>query len=792
MKRDSSIMSKSKPAVKAPAIAHHSTVNKSDLLLSSSDSESSESEGQKKVASQKNVQNERVDNHKLSINAKYASKFEAEARYKDLQRSKEMLMAGGDDEDSEDEESEDDDAELITPAMDLQIIKTINSIRTKDPSIYDKNAAWFTKPDDDDSEDLEMDDKKSKKSKRSTYKDVIREQLLKGGSAEADLNAQDDDEMAPHQRLSGSAKRPKLAYDQEQEAIRKAFLASASGKNSSGSDDDSDEDMLTIKPKTSAQEAAEKEELQRELQRMLELGKQQAQLHKKSDKADDPFVMSKAKIETVTVSGKDKKSKTPREEKSPGGSGGAATVDGDAFLVEYLSKQKWKEDAVFGKNKAFATEEKDLEAEEEELDEVDRFESKYNFRFEEVEGESSASSGQKKSLGTIQEQVGHLAAQRSISQVVGHSRAVTDSLRRDDDKRKKAREEKAERKAAEKRQKEAELKRLKSLKKKELQERVKQIARMGGLEEMGIDPAMLDEDWDPEKHEQMMAAQYGDAYYQKDDSIDALRERDAAIDEFINAGDYDEYLDDEDELEEEEEDYAEHDGEEEEDAEEDYLDAYAPLPSREFLEKNKQLTQSMLDELYALDYEDDVGGLKTRFRYRKVEPESYGLRTEEILLADDAELNKYVGLRKLVPYAEHKVDRGVLTKKRKRLRAAMRERLAAEAEAAAAVGQTVKDGALQAVGSHSKQQHQHEEHDDMEDDEKEDGTAQQGEGKKKRRRRKKNSADPELLTKDAVGAKDSSRGLKATEAALKKEKQEKKEKKEKKENRSKERMALYA
>ncbi len=80
----------------------------------------------------------------FSINQKYAGKFEAEARYKDLQRSKE-LMQGGDDEesDSENESDEDDDAELLSTATDVQIIKTINSLRSKDPKIYDKNTKWF-------------------------------------------------------------------------------------------------------------------------------------------------------------------------------------------------------------------------------------------------------------------------------------------------------------------------------------------------------------------------------------------------------------------------------------------------------------------------------------------------------------------------------------------------------------------------------------------------------------------------------------------------------------------------
>ena len=97
----------------------------------------------------------------------------------------------------------------------------------------------------------------------------------------------------------------------------------------------------------------------------------------------------------------------------------------------------------------------------------------------------------------------------------------------------------------------------------------------------------------------------------------------------------------------------------------------------------RRVAEGMIDELYELDYEDMVAGMPTRFKYKTVEPESYGLETDEILLADDKELNTVVGLSKLATYHTGAVNPEKLGKKRKRFRTAMRERLSREADEAA-------------------------------------------------------------------------------------------------------------
>lgn len=51
-----------------------------------------------------------------------------------------------------------------------------------------------------------------------------------------------------------------------------------------------------------------------------------------------------------------------------------------------------------------------------------------------------------------------------------------------------------------------------------------------------------------------------------------------------------------------------------------------------------------------------VGDLATRFKYVPVVPQAFALTPEEILMATDAELNEYVGIKKYAPYREERWD----------------------------------------------------------------------------------------------------------------------------------------
>lgn len=74
----------------------------------------------------------------------------------------------------------------------------------------------------------------------------------------------------------------------------------------------------------------------------------------------------------------------------------------------------------------------------------------------------------------------------------------------------------------------------------------------------------------------------------------------------------------------------------------------------EFLQDGNADTKTagiLMDELYKLDYEDIVAGIPCRFKYRQVEAEDFGLTTEDILTANDNELNQFVSLRRLSAFS---------------------------------------------------------------------------------------------------------------------------------------------
>ncbi|KAK4511039.1 uncharacterized protein ATC70_012245 [Mucor velutinosus] len=477
------------------------------------------------------------------------------------------------------DEEEDDDANLLTPAVDSQIFKTIAAIQAKDPRVYENTNDFFkdvdtTKP-----------SKKDNKTKEPVVKlkDYERDILLEHGGF---VNERDESVRTRTHR-------------QEQEDLRNAF------KNAADSDDEEeDEDgFLTKKDKTSEEKEAEESDYRKFLlENMKDDAPSKKAFEEWSNYKQNPNVNAE-----------------------------------EAFLMDYVLNRGWVDSK--GETTTQTMEDADEEKDEEYLDNVDRFESKYNFRFEE-EGASS---------------------------IKTYSREVEGTVRRKESKRAKRRAREKAHKQALKEQKMEELKQQKNQKMKEIHDKLKEIRAITGNKAVGLENIDLEGDFDPSVFDAQMGNVFDDDYYQGEEG-DANEK--PVWDDDIETG-----LPDDDIM----------------DA--DYLpggdkyqgpSATKPAIAPEEAESKKKKFKDLMDEYYALNYEDVIGGdLFTRFKYAKTAPQDYGLTAEEILLADDAELNKYIGLKSLAPYRPERKkarDESVFLKNQKKKKKQLAKHVAAVAK----------------------------------------------------------------------------------------------------------------
>ena len=285
-------------------------------------------------------------------------------------------------------------------------------------------------------------------------------------------------------------------------------------------------------------------------------------------------------------------------------------VDPDeAFLMEYILTKGWVDpdaDVVPSYNEIV-----DDSEDEQNVEAAEEFENQYNFRFE----------------------------QEGATEITTHARAIPTSLRRTDDKRKRMREKKLARKESEKQNKEQELMRLKNLKKQEILTKLETIKEVAGGDLVGFDEIDLEKDFDPDEFDGKMQQTFGEEYYQDQDaSKKPVFEDDIDINDILESSSsskkknkkprQDDFIMDAD-----------------------YIETEMEMDQEPIKEPNdKRKLEAYLDEYYQLNYEDIVADIPTRFKYRKVEKNNFGLDPVEILVAEDKELNELISLKKLAPY----------------------------------------------------------------------------------------------------------------------------------------------
>ncbi|XP_069086499.1 protein KRI1 homolog [Pleurodeles waltl] len=579
----------------------------------------------------------------LRVNARFASRYEAYRRKEELQRLRDRYGDHQEAEDSLSSSSEEEEENVRwDPKLDKDFYRTLSLLKTKDPRIYQQDVTFYH------NEELssENEEAQKKKEKPMYLKDYERKVILEkeGKYVDEDEDTDDEDAYRRHERDAS----PSYVEEQKQiQASFRKFVEDSDGEESVG--DDGTAGLLQKRNKS-------KEEMDKEEADYINWLKGQKELEDLEEvKELKPL--------------KDYWSNPELEE-------------GEQFLRDYiLNKGYLEEEEKEQEEERIPTYEEivmpTLEDSEDEgelfLRKQEDFERKYNFRFEEPDSDM----------------------------VKTFPRTIAQSVRRKDERRKEKREEIGERKKKEKERKKEDLKQLKNLKRKEILSRLEKLREITGNESVGFHEQDLDEDFDPAKHDQLMQKFFGDEYYEVGEAEKPQFEDEELDDQWnwdtwtgSKEGDQEGEVDD---AWNDEEGFEPHCEDPNFVMDADY-DPSQPLSTsskkkRKKLQQEGPLTgkkkrksrfaevistekpvfdpsdntfEQYLDEYYKLDYEDIIDDLPCRFKYRQVVPCDFGLSAEEILAAEDQELNRWCSLRKTCMYRsenEEKHEQKIYTMK---------------------------------------------------------------------------------------------------------------------------------
>ncbi|KAL1131436.1 hypothetical protein AAG570_011053 [Ranatra chinensis] len=493
-----------------------------------------------------------------------------------------------DDSESSTSSSSSEDEDTVPPDIfGKDFFKTLSSLKAKDPSIYNANVRFFENQN---SEELTSKPAKSSKNEGSKSDKPL---LLRDYERDLILNKKD---VFEEDETTAEDIPPVTTIVESERQLKNEF------KNFLKDDDDLEEEefggLLKKKVKTKKEQEKEDDDY------MLWLKGQK-------DMLDDKTVESELKPLHDYWNNKNLDSN-------------------EEFLKDFILNKRFLEE----NNDSGGDEDENILSEDEKvLIAQDEFEEKYNFRFE----------------------------NQDVSDVKRYPRQVEGSLRRKDDRRKRKRIEIRERKKAEKEKKNEKIKKQQKEKLKEIENKLEELKKLTGNERLGFDNEDILEDFDPDKHDQKMQEMYNDEFYMgADEEKPQFEDEDYGEDwKYENEEGYGEEINCEDpefnmdcEAIDGSGDYGKSKNltrkkrKKREKKKRGFTEVsqlerplYDPLVHQSF--------QKYVDEYYNLDCEDFIDDLPCRYKYKTVQSNDYGLTIEEILAADDKELNKWCPLSKL-------------------------------------------------------------------------------------------------------------------------------------------------
>ncbi|KAK5727283.1 Kinetochore protein Spc24 [Elasticomyces elasticus] len=559
----------------------------------------------------------------FTINADFAARFEhnkkreEKARLEEKYGSISLPSTKQQEEEGEEEsidESEDDDAELVDLEVDQEISATLEALRRKDPRIYDEGVKFYK-----DWEGVEGGvggEGKKREEKPMFLHDYHRRNLLEG-HAGGEEEEQDEEQGVE-------------TYQQEQDALKERLVGNSD-----------EEDGFLVK------------------------------------KTKQP---KHATLPTTTTTAAKRITESDIA---------SASHDPETYLSNFMAARAWI--APTSSNSPYAALDED---DSEEDTRADKFEEAFNLRFEDPNKANEV-------LMSFQRDAGKNGVRRD--EVTG---------------RKKAREREKERKVAERLEREQERARLRKLMVEEAEEKVRRIKEAAGLRGRDVDLAqwrdVIEGDFEGERWEEEMGRRFGDEYY---DEAEGGSDGEEKGERKVKKPKWEDDIDIKDlvpEFEEEEgkqkpafELSGDEDGDEEDDVaggvavpaddeDEDMEDDTAAatsnskrktkksreqdkLASKRAARSQRAALESLVDAQLPIAHPSIAPSLNPKkskgtvsgFRYRQASPTFFGLTAKDVLFAEDAQLNEYVGLKKMHSFRDGEKKRR--DKKRLGKKARLRE-----------------------------------------------------------------------------------------------------------------------
>ncbi|KAL6452915.1 LOW QUALITY PROTEIN: KRI1 Protein KRI1 [Candida maltosa Xu316] len=336
------------------------------------------------------------------------------------------------------------------------------------------------------------------------------------------------------------------------------------------------------------------------------------------------------------------KKKEPKQkvkvEEAPGSSLPDPQQDQQGFLSAFLDQQAWipkKGDKVINLDRIDQDDEEDFD------DAVEKFEHAYNFRYEDA----------------------------NSAEIVSYARNQATLRRSKTNSRKRQREKKQDLKRQEDEILQDMLKKKKTAKVNTVLDRLTKIKEAVGDDvndetiQKVFGDALLQEDFDDADWDNKMSEIFNEQYY------GAELEKPTWDDDIMEGFNESE----EDDYDEEEEEQVEEEEQPKKKSKKEILkEKKSAKKEKESLKEKAQAiveanTLKIMDEV-----EEERGRQKNKddevkFKYRDVSPETFGLTTRDILLADDKQLNNFIGIKKFAPYRPKELrmkDKRKYTKKK--------------------------------------------------------------------------------------------------------------------------------